>query len=87
VALKVALQDAVNTRTGKLNLNDFIISLKKGGTSIKQLAKDLESLGPEGEGKQAFISLSNQIVNADTKLFSLSGSLKKMADSLANVAR
>ena len=80
--LKIALNNAFNQDTGKLNLNKFQTELKKSGMSIEQYAAQLRSLGPEGV--KTFTQIAKTIAQADTKVFSLQGGMKKLADTFMN---
>ena len=83
--LKIALNNAFNQDTGKLNLNKFQTELKKSGRSIEQYAQQMRALGPEGV--KAFSQIAKTIAQADTKIFSLQGGMKKLADTFMNTLR
>ena len=83
--LKIALNNAVNVDTGKLNLNKFQSELNRSGKSIQQYAKQLRSLGPEGI--RSFQQVAQAVVQADTKMINLSGGAKKLMDTLGNTVR
>lgn len=83
--LKIALQNATNVNTGKLNLNKFQAQLKQSGLTVKDLASSLASLGPEGT--KAFGQFATAIASADTSLISLSGGMKKLTETFVNTAR
>ena len=70
--LKIALQNATNVNTGKLNLNQFQVELKKTGKNIEDFAKDLAAMGPKGV--EAFSQVTSAISSANTKIFNLNGS-------------
>ena len=48
-SLSVALKNATNVDTGKLNLTQFNESLNRSGMSLEQYRKQLQNLGPQGE--------------------------------------
>lgn len=83
--LKIALNNATNVDTGKLNLNKFQSELKRSGRSIEQYAQQLKALGPAGV--QAFNQMASAVASADTKLISLSGGMKKLTNTLFNTMR
>ena len=64
--LKIALDQAMNVNTGKLDLTKFASSLKATGTDIQQIANSLSSLGIKGQ--QAFTQLTSSILNAEVPL-------------------
>ena len=71
--LKIALNNATNVNTGKLNLNKFQSELNRSGKTIQQYAQQLKTLGPAGV--KAFTEVANAVAQADTRLFSLQGGL------------
>lgn len=83
--LKIALDSAMNTDTGKLNLSKFMQQLSGSGITVKSLAADMRRLGPEGQ--QAFSQLGQAVAAADTRVLSLSGGIKKLVNTFANTAR
>lgn len=83
--LKIALNNATNVDTGKLNLNKFQAQLKASGRSIKEYAADMRALGPEGV--QAFNQIANAVSQASTQLFSLQGGMKKLMNTFVNTVR
>jgi hypothetical protein len=83
--LKIALDSAVNVDTGKLNLNKFTRQLSSVGLDVKRLAVDMKRLGPEGV--QAFNQMANAVASAETKLFSFSGGMKRLANTFFNTVR
>ena len=83
--LKIALQNATNVNTGKLNLNQFQVQLKKTGKNIEDFAKDLAAMGPKGV--EAFSQVTSAISSANTKIFNLNGSLKKLSETFMNTIR
>lgn len=85
VSLKIALENATNVNTGKLNFNKFNQELKSSGQTIQGLATSLQQLGPQGT--IAFTNLTKAISQAETPLISLSGQFKKLAVTMANTIR
>ena len=83
--LKIALNNAMNVDTGKLNLNKFQSELNRSGKSIQQYAQQLQALGPSGV--RAFQQVAQAVAQADTKMFNLSGGAKKLMDTLGNTVR
>ena len=83
--LKIALNNATNVNTGKLNLNKFEAELKRSGKSIQEYAQHLRALGPEGV--RAFNQMAQAVANADTKMLSLSGGMRKLANTFMNTVR
>ena len=83
--LKIALNNAMNVDTGRLNLNKFQSELNRSGKSIQQYAQSLQALGPAGV--RTFQQVAQAVAQADTKLFNLSGGAKKLMDTLGNTAR
>lgn len=85
MTLKTALNQATNQTTGKLNLNKFQAQLNQSGKTLQQYAQELARLGPEGQ--KAFSNISQAIIQADSKVFSLQGGLKKLSDTFFNTIR
>ena len=83
--LKIALNNATNVNTGKLNLNKFQSELNRSGKSIQQYAQQLKTLGPAGV--KAFTEVAHAVAQADTRLFSLQGGMKKLANTFMNTMR
>lgn len=83
--LKIALNNAMNVDTGRLNLNKFQSELNRSGKSIQQYAQQLQALGPSGV--RAFQQVAQAVAQADTKMFNLSGGAKKLMDTLGNTIR
>ena len=83
--LKIALQNATNMDTGKLNLNKFQSELNRSGKSIQQYAQQMKMLGPAGV--KAFTEVAHAVAQADTRLFSLQGGMKKLANTFMNTMR
>ena len=83
--LKVALEGALNPKTGTLDLGKFNESLRKSNTSITEYAQHLHSLGPAGQ--QAFSQLAASINQAEIPLRRSSTLLTEFATTLKNTAR
>lgn len=83
--LKIALNNAMNVNTGKLNLNKFQSELNRMGKDIGYFAQQMGRLGPEGV--KAFTQVASAVAQADTKLFSLQGGMKKLANTFMNTMR
>lgn len=65
-SLSVALKNATNVDTGKLNLTQFNESLNRSGMSLEQYRKQLQNLGPQGE--KAFLQVANSVMSAETSI-------------------
>ena len=83
--LKIALESAINPKTGTLDLGKFNDSLKQSGTRLSEYANHLNSLGPAGQ--QAFAQLANSINQASIPLRRSSNLLTEFATTLKNTAR
>ena len=83
--LKIALNNAMNVNTGKLNLNKFQSELNRMGKDIGYFAQQMGRLGPEGV--KTFTQVASAVAQADTKLFSLQGGMKKLANTFMNTMR
>ena len=83
--LKIALNNAFNQNTGKLNLNKFRNELKQSGLTLSSLSQKLQMLGPEGT--KAFQQMTSQIMAADTKMISLSGKMKSLMDTFGSAIK
>ena len=83
--LKVALNNATNIDTGKLNLSQFQTQLKMSGMSLQQMAVQMRALGPEGV--KSFSQLTSIIAQADTRMFSLGAKTKSFLTSIAHSAK
>ena len=83
--LKVALKNATNVDTGKLNFSKFSQQLKQNKMTINDYAKSLQALGPQGA--QAFQQLTVAIRNSETPIVSLQGKAAALGKTLANTAR
>lgn len=84
-SLQVALKDALNQNTGKLDLSKFNTSLKNSGLSLQQIKDSLSALGSEGE--RSFIKLAQSIMQADAHIKTSNRLLNSFVASLKNVAK
>lgn len=82
--LKVALEEATNVDTGRLDLSKFSRQVEKGQIDLKKLATDFIELGPEGE--KAFMQLAQSIVVAEAPIKRVNTHLANMWKSLKNAA-
>lgn len=83
--LKVQLEAAVNTDTGKLDLSKFSDSLKKSGMTLEKYQNQLYQLGPEGQ--KAFSDLSKAITLAEVPLKRTSSLMSELWTTMKNTAR
>ena len=83
--LQVHLQNAVNVNTGKLNLSALNSSLKQSGTSLNQLAMNLQNAGTKGQ--QAFIKLAQAVSSAEVPIYQMNSHLKKIGITLLNTIK
>lgn len=83
-SLKVALNEAVNVKTGKLDLLKFNDSLTKSGLTITELRHQLEALGPGGSA--AFLSLSKSIMTAEVPIKRTSKMVNELWENLKKTA-
>lgn len=83
--LKVQLEAAVNTDTGKLDLSKFSDSLKKSGMTLEKYQNQLYQLGPEGQ--KAFSDLSKAITLAEVPLKRSSALMQELWTTMKNTAR
>lgn len=83
--LKINLQSAFNTQTGKLDLVAFNNSMKQAGLSITKYRDALLALGPSGQ--QAFNQLQQSIMTADAPLTRINSKMADLATSLKNTVK
>ncbi len=83
--LKVHLSKAANVETGSLDFTKLNQSIKQSGKSLNEYADQLASIGPAG--KQAFLSLTQSIVNAEVPIKRSSQMVTEMWTTLKNAAR
>ena len=85
IQLKTALSSAVNVDTGKFDLVKFSTSLNKMGTNLNILKSQLMSIGPAGQ--QAFMSLTQSILQAEIPTRRLSKHLVELKNTIGNTLR
>lgn len=83
--LQLHLQAAIDTNTGKLNLNNFVQSLDNSGISLQTLATNLINCGSTGE--QAFIKLANSIALTEAPLKRSQSILTSFGKTLKNTIK
>ena len=83
--LKVQLESATSSTTGKLDLGRFNDSLKQSGMTLADYKNQLDKLGPEGS--KAFLSLAQSISNAEMPLRRTNALVKEFGTTLMNAAR
>lgn len=83
--LQTHLQNALNVKTGQLNLNKLNESLKTAGTDITTLATKLQYAGTSGQ--QAFVSLANAIASAETPMLKVNKRLVDFGKTLKNTIK
>ena len=83
--LKDMLQQAVNPKTGNLDLSRFSEQLKASGRDIQSYAQDLNNLGPNGT--KAFMQLAQSIASAEVPMRRTNALAKEFGTTLMNAAR
>ena len=83
--LKVALAQSMNVDTGKFDLSKFNNTLKKSGTNLEQIHKQLTGLG--ADGRKAFMSLAQSIAAAEIPSRRVNSTLNEMWITMKNTAR
>lgn len=78
--LRMHLQEALNPKTGKLDLSKFSSSLKASKQDIDYYRRTLSAIGPEGQ--QAFRQLANSIIASETPLKQTNVLVNKLWDGL-----
>lgn len=76
------LSQSMTFNGDNLDLSKFVTNLNKSGTTISQVRKNLESLGPQGQ--KAFTSLAQSIMSAEVPLRQSEGLLKSFSATLTN---
>ena len=84
-SLKVALDSAFNTQTGKLDISRFSESMKKANLDAKTIRMELDKLGPAGQ--QAFLSLTQSVMQADAPLRRTNALVSELWTTMKNTAR
>lgn len=83
--LKLMLEQATNVKTGQLNLTKFRQQIENSGKSIKDYAKDLKNLGPEGS--KAFLQVANAVAQSNAPLVQSTRLLDSFWASLKRTAQ
>ena len=83
--LQMHLANAVNVDTGRLNLNQFNMSLKQSGANLNQLMSTMRAAGPSGE--TAFMQVSKAIGMADISAMKLNGALAGFGKTLMSTIK
>ena len=83
--LKIALDQATNVDTGRLDLSKFSKSLSQSGYTLQDFATHLENLGPTGD--KAFVALAQSVINAEVPLKRTNALLDNFKKTLANTAK
>ena len=83
--LKIALDQATNVDTGRLDLSKFSKSLSQSGYTLQDFATHLENLGPTGD--KAFVALAQSVINAEVPLKRTNALLDNFKKTLANTVR
>lgn len=83
--LKIALDQATNVNTGRLDLSKFSKSLSQSGYTLQDFATHLENLGPTGD--KAFVQLAQSVINAEVPLKRTNALLDNFKKTLANTAK
>lgn len=83
--LKIALDQATNVDTGRLDLSKFSKSLSQSGYTLQDFATHLENLGPTGD--KAFVTLAQSVINAEVPLKRTNKLLDDFKKTLMNTAK
>ena len=83
--LQAHLTKALNTKTGNLDFSKLNQQIKQSGTNLEAYGDSLLKLGPQGQ--QAFMKLTQAIVQSEIPLRRTNGLVKEFATTLANTAR
>ena len=83
--LKIALDQATNVNTGRLDLSKFSKSLSQSDYTLQDFATHLENLGPTGD--KAFVALAQSVINAEVPLKRTNAILDNFKKTLANTAK
>ena len=83
--LKVALHNATNVNTGKLNFNKFNQQLKQSKTSLQDYARHLQKLGPQGV--QVFNQLAASIRQSEAPVLALKGKMAALGQTMINTLK
>ena len=83
--LKYHLNQAMDAKTGQLNLNAFNKSLKEAGQSSAQLMQNLLNGGAQGQ--QTFVALASAIAQTDVPIRRMNQSLRDFGTTLKNTVK
>lgn len=83
--LAMHLNQALNPKTGNLDLSRLNASLKSSGTNLATLTANFKDAGSTGQ--QAFVALAKSIAMADQPTINVNTHLQTMWTTLKNVAR
>ena len=83
--LKDMVQQAVNPKTGNLDLSKFSEQLKSSGRELQDYARDLNNLGPEGT--KAFMQLAQSVAAAEVPIKRTNALLDNLKTTVMNAAR
>lgn len=83
--LQNQLKEAVNVKTGKLDLTKFNEAIKRGGIGLDEYQKTLSSMGSVGE--QAFTNLARSIATAEIPLRRTNTLLNDFAVTMKNTVK
>lgn len=83
--LKMHLTNAMDIKTGNLNLDKFQLSLKHSNQTLSSLTSNLMKAGPAGQ--QSFLALQRAVAKANTKFKDANNLLTRFADTLKNTVR
>ena len=83
--LKDMLQQAINPKTGNLDLSKFSDQLKSSGKTIQDYAQSLNNIGPQGT--KAFMQLAQSVASAEVPIKRTSALLDNLKTTVMNAAR
>lgn len=83
--LRIHLKEALNQKTGKLDLSKFLTSLKASNQDLSYFQSALAKTGQIG--KDAFFQLAQTLAYADAGVFSISNKLSGFLTTLKNTAK
>lgn len=82
--LNVVLKNSID-ESGKLNLSNFSKQLNTAGLNAEKLSRSMVQIGPEG--KKAFYTLTDAVLNAEVPLKRTNTLLNKFSQTLVNTAK
>lgn len=83
--LQIHLQNAINTKTNKIDLSQLNASLRSAGTSLTTLTSNLRGAGAEGQ--QAFMQVARAISQAEVPMVRMNGALARFGTTLLNTVK